>query len=508
MRVQPVAGRYGVRPSAVGLAAVVALGAAVRVAAVQANAAHPCFAHPDPAFDEALYRTLGAAVARGELPLVAHGQSSTAYPLWLGLLYAAFGDGPAVAVPGNVVLGCATILLVFVAARDLLRSRSAGLLAAAGVALYGPLVAFDASALKVSLGVFLAALALVLYAGDSAARGAVWSLALGVVAALAADVNRLVLAPFVLLLAVWTGTVLVPRPARDGRARVSRPRAAVRAAALVAGFAIAAATLALVGGQRPGDLAAHAAVHLHVGNHRGASGGYDAIDGVLPSAAGHMLDARRVAERAAGRPLDALSSARFWIGRSAAFAIDRPTEWLGLLRAKLARLVAPAEIPSGESLLWPDGPPRVVAVLPGFTTAAVLAVAGALVLGRSAVPLGAAALAYASGLLLFFVTARYRVTLALGLWPLAAGGFVTALRSARAASWRRLAIWLLAVASLAAIAAAGAADESRAVADDRRVAEERVARCELRRRRVETAARLAPRVPPLDARTESAEASN
>ena len=508
MSVHPGPGRDGVRSSAIRLAAVVVLGAVVRLVAARASAAHPCFATPDPAFDEALYRTLGAAVARGELPLVAHGQSSTAYPLWLGLLYTAFGDGPAVAVLGNVALGCATIALVFVATRDLLRSRTAGLLAAAGVALYGPLVAFDASALKVSLGMFFAALSLVLYARESAARGPGRAFALGVAAALAADVNRLVLAPFGLLLAGRMVAVVAPCRTCGGTAHAARWRLVVRGAAIGAGFSLAATVLALAGGQRPGDLAAHAAVHLHVGNHRGASGGYDAIDGVLPSAAGHLRDARRIAERDAGRPLDALSSARFWLERSVAFAIDRPGEWLGLLRAKLAHLVAAAEIPSGESLLWPDGPPQVVAVLPGFTTAMVLAVAGALALGRGAVPLGAAAIAYASGMLLFFVTARYRVTLALVLWPLAAGGFVAALRAARAGSWRRPATWLVVVGSLAAIATASAVDESRAVGEYRRLAEERVARCELRRRRLETAARIAPGVSARDARTEGAEASN
>lgn len=71
-------------------------------------------------------------------------------------------------------------------------------------------------------------------------------------------------------------------------------------------------------------------IHFYVGNHSDANGTYKKIDGIRASAVGHVVDARQVAEKEAGKKLDANGLNRFWFERGIELIYANPWQWVQL----------------------------------------------------------------------------------------------------------------------------------------------------------------------------------
>ncbi len=386
-----------------------------------------------PILDAELYDSIARRLAAGHWLGDGVFYFNPLYPYLLGVVYRLCGPGAI--GPAHLLqhgLGIGTVALVALAARVSFGPRAAlvaGLLAAT----YRPFLLYEELLVTETLVVFMCALGLVLTlragareAGRSRALVAGLALGLGLLA-------RPTLAPLAALIWLW---------------RVRSPRAALAA---MAGIALAVAPVTLRNAiVAPGTftlITAHGGETFYVGNRRGADGSNLQPDFVRSGPRTEHEDFRREASRRLGREVDLATASGYWRRQALAEIAADPAAWLRLLGKKAALLLSDFEKGDNED---PAAARRLIPIerlpLPSFGPIAMLALLGVLAVrerGRlkSAAPrevpvtfisrapllLGLTALAYAAGCLLVFVTARYRLPLAVPLLPLAGEGLVAGL---------------------------------------------------------------------------------
>jgi hypothetical protein len=343
--------------------------------------------------------------------------SAPGYAYWLGLLYALSGAQWLPAVVVQSVLGAAVVPLVFAVGRRLFSAR-VGLVAATFAAVYAPTVFYETLLVKFSLvPVTVAALLLATDRGretQTVGRTLLAGVVFGVLVAVRG--NAALLTPVI----VWW--IVSSRPSMVATARA--------VGLVVAGAAVVLAPLVA----RDRIAAGHGhgtslwGIHFYIASHPGADGAYAPAVGVTEDAIGHVVDARRIAEDAAGRALSPGEVSRYWFRRGLDFARVEPWQYVRLQARKLRLMLAGFEEGTfGDDF---DGTAELSWVLElpllRFGTLCPLAIVGLLVtVGRTGGRLlGAFVGTYALSLLPFFVTGRYRLPIAVPLQLLAAAGLV------------------------------------------------------------------------------------
>jgi hypothetical protein len=194
------------------------------------------------------------------------------------------------------------------------------------------------------------------------------------------------------------------------------PRAAVRAILLfAAGLVAVAGPLALrrTLAAAQGDAASLWGIHFHIGTLVDGDGGYTPVPGVADDIFGHVDDAREVAEASLGRSLAPGEVSRYWFRLGVDGIAREPWGYVRLVGRKLRRMVAPGEHNDfgDEYVEYARLSPALRTGI-GFGTLLPLATLGLVIAARQHPSLlwcGALAAAYSASLLLFFVTARYRL---------------------------------------------------------------------------------------------------
>jgi hypothetical protein len=209
-----------------------------------------------------------------------------------------------------------------------------------------------------------------------------------------------------------------------------RPTAAAKAILCFgAGFVAVAGPLALRGSLAAdrGREASLWGIHFYIGTAPWGDGGYVVLPHVRDNVFGHVNDARKLAERAAGKRLTPAQVSRYWFWRGIEEIRRHPAAYLALEGRKLQRLLAPDE----QDIFGDDYDtyaPRSVILRSAslsFGSVAPLALLGIgfVVARRSRASWCVAfTMAYASSLLIFFVTGRYRLVLVPPLLICAAAG--------------------------------------------------------------------------------------
>ncbi len=358
------------------------------------------------------------------------------YAYFLGVLYRLFGPSAELARLVQHALGVGTVALIAMTGR---RAFGAGPALAAGLlaALYRPFLLYEDLLLTETLIVFLGALALYLaLAADQARSGAgppgrvdARHLAAGLVLGLG-----LLARPTLLPLAVILWLVVA-----------SRRGATIAALGLV--LAVAPVTIrnwAVAGS--PILITAHGGETFYVGNRPGADGSNLQPDFVRSGPLTEHEDYRREAARRLGREVGLVESSRYWRNEALKWIGENPGDWLRLTGKKASLLFHAYEKGDNED---PETAAEMIAIerlpLPAYPIVlalGILGMASALAFrgrvpgllpaavvsaeppGRAAALLALGALAYALGILLYFVTARYRLPLAVPLLPLAGYGVV------------------------------------------------------------------------------------
>ena len=233
--------------------------------------------------------------------------------------------------------------------------------------------------------------------------------------------------------------------------------AALLVVGLMLGMAPAAVRNVVVAGQWS-FVSSHGGLNFYIGNRAGATGFYQPVPGITPTITGQEKDARRVAERALGHPVNDAGASDYFFGLSRAWMASHPGDAAALFARKFyytfnaAHLALPHSYPFyardektalrfypiGPWLLVPLGLVGLMFARPARREYLVYA---------SFVP------AYAAAVALFFVAERYRLPL---LVPLCAGAGAAIDRAIEFVSSRR---WsALAVPALAGMVLAVAAN--------------------------------------------------
>jgi 4-amino-4-deoxy-L-arabinose transferase-like glycosyltransferase len=354
------------------------------------------------------------------------------YPYLLAGLFRLVGESVPFVLVLQVVLGALNVVLILLLAERVLASRRAAWIAAALTLLFGPLYMYEWLVLKSTLAVAMTSLALVLLfrALDRGADG-VW-FASGAVFGLLALLrgNVLVLLPFVFL-----GLIIELRRGRLAPASLAVWLVGVACGILPATVHNAVAASDFVPTTYQGG------TNFYIGNHRGASGTYEALRPGRGHPAQEKYDAVTLAEASSGRPLWPSEVSSFWFHRALGEIAENPAEWAQLTIKKARLFHANAEIMDVvDYRLFRELEPHLWLVPLSFGLIVGLAVPGLYLARRlpDARLLALVLVGSAASVILFFVFGRYRLPV-VGVYTLFAAAAVDGMiDGVRAREWRPL----------------------------------------------------------------------
>lgn len=347
------------------------------------------------------------------------------YPYFLAAVYWIAGFDTFVVRLMQACLGAASCVLLAMAGRHFFDPR-AGLIAGGLLALYPPAIFFDGLIQKSSPDLFLMSILLVGIGAclETPRRG--WIVALGVVVGMLAwnRENARVLYP------VIAGWLLLQH----------RNQSLSRRVQLVLLFTLGTAAIlgpvALRNLRTSGELlltTSQFGPNFYIGNHAGASGGYEPLVPGRGNALYEREDAVRIAEAAAGRALTPSEVSGYWRDRALSDIRQDPAGWLRLLAKKTWLTFSAGEPLDTESFEAYTSFSRVLRWLEWWNFGAVMALAifGAWMTRRrwrQYAVLYTIFAVMAVSVIAFFVFARYRYPLVPVAMLFAAVGVVSLLR--------------------------------------------------------------------------------
>jgi hypothetical protein len=430
------------------LGVIILVAVVVRVIYLFIISGYPNFKIFYPGLDAELYHLLAQRVAHGDLllgPEVYYYSPFFAY--LLGGLYALFGISAWVPRVFNVLLGSATIWFIYAYSRSFFESRKVGYIAAVLAALYGPFLVFDTGTLKSTSGLFFMAVSFYLLSRSIQNRKIWLWLLTGVFTGLALiDFGQMSF--YAIAVCLWPAFA-DKRPQVEPVARVyqtgnSRKRQTVNAgktyvtlysfikrkllipSLMIAGILLTIAPFTLRNYIVAGDpvlTACTSGVHLFIGNHKGAWGGYNLIKQIRPNPAGHYFDAAKLAEQATKKNnLKASEVSKFWKDQAVSYMKKNPSEFIALCFKRIFLSLHPYEIDNNENYQYLR---QISSYLSSFLTFGILLPVGltGLILGlprfKRLFPLYLFFFCYLLSLSISIVTWRYRIPLTLVLFPFA-----------------------------------------------------------------------------------------
>ena len=328
------------------------------------------------------------------------------YPYLLGVVDALFGRSYYLPRLMQCILGSCNAVLIYLVGRRIF-SVPVGLIAAAGIVLYGPVLYFDAELLPPVLGVFWNLLLLLLLLRASETRGMIWWLLSGIVLGLSAITipTALLFVPFVL---VWIFVTW----RRTGRVEVARPARA--AGALILGLVLLIAPVTLRNHLAGDDLVLisyNGGLNFYIGNNPE----YDRTVAIRPGPNWVQLT-RMPVEQGIEKPS---AQSRYFYARSWAFIVSEPLSYLRLMLRKLYLFWSGNEVKRNQDLYFARNYSSLLSLFLWkrhlafpFGLLAPLALIGMALVPRRRPEVALLLLFFTASMLsvvLFFVTARYRI---------------------------------------------------------------------------------------------------
>jgi Tfp pilus assembly protein PilF len=356
------------------------------------------------------------------------------YPYLLAAIYRLFDDTTATVRLIQAAIGAASCGLLAAAGISLFGRR--GVIAGIALAIYPPAIFLDSLLEKSPLVTFFTTALLALLSAPPARMSARRWFATGATLGLLALTREnalLLLIPLLLWIALG--------PFEGSWRERAKPAAIFLAGCALVLLPVGFRNLALGGEFHL--TTAQFGPNFYIGNHAGATGTYEALVLGHGSAADEREDATRLAEQAAGRKLMPGEVSNYWTGRALDSIRAHPIDWLKLAARKFALTFHSGEVADTESpevfAEWSWLP----AVLRPFDFGLLFAIAAlGLVLTaarwRRLWFLYAMAVTYTFSVVLFYVFARYRFPVVPVLMLLAAGGVLEAIPAVRSHNWRSL----------------------------------------------------------------------
>lgn len=374
--------------------------------------------------DAELYHLLAKRVASGDLLL---GKDvyyySPFYAYLLGALYAIFNPGTWAPRVMNIGFGVATVYFVYLYSSLYMQSKKAGYIAALCAALYGPFLVFDTSPMKTSSGLFFMAVSIYLQGRSFNSRNkSIWFVT-GLFTGLAlinfGHFSIFVILMCILLLLDFKGYFL----SGDNREKFSYKNRLFFIKLLMTGLLLTVIPFTIRNYIVSGDkvlTACTSGIHLFIGNHKGAWGGYNRIQEIRPNPAGHYFDACALAREVTGRDLKASEVSAFWKEQAVQYIKANPYDFIKLCLERIFLSIHPYEIDNNENYQYLVGLSPYLSVFIRFGILMPLGITG-MILGFSGFkrlfPLYLFFFSYLLSLSVSFVSWRYRIPLTLVLFP-------------------------------------------------------------------------------------------
>lgn len=363
----------------------------------------PIYDHPvmDAGYHDQWARSIvdGAPIADGQpyfrAPL---------YPYCLASAYKVSGGNRTLPRVVQVILGIASLALLYSIGRRLFGATAAILAVILGV-LYPLLTYFEGELLITSVAFFLNVLLLwSLFHAERSRGAAPWLMAGFILGAAAiARPNVLLFSP---LLAVWVA--LERRSVR--RAIVPTLLVAVASLAVILPVTIRNAR---VGGE-PVFISWQGGINFYLGNHVGADGWSATAPGIRKDWWGGYEDTQMIPQREARRRMTYGEISDYWFQRGLSFLRNNPTEGAALLAKKMYLVFSAEELSNNLILSFSGRYSRVFRILPvAYGVLIPLALVGFWHARRNQTArlLVFHFAAYALTLILFFVCSRFRIPL-------------------------------------------------------------------------------------------------
>lgn len=417
---------------------------ALRLIYLFENSSSPLFTWP--VLDEQSLDSQGLEIAAGGM--IASGSEcfrAPLYPIFIGAVYSISPEHRFFLVRlAQHILGAMTCLLILLIATEAFGRRT-GLIAGFLAASYGPLIFFEGTILTESLFIFLNALCVAcLLLGASRTRKSLL-LAGGLALGLSA-ITRPNIMPFVPAVLLWA--VLLPSP-NGWKHRIVRPCLIIIPVFAIIGI------VAVRNYRATGDfvlISSQGGANFFIGNNAGADG-MPPPTRMVYGTPGRYRDAveatsTSVVAGMAEKPVTPSDVSSTCYKATMEHILKNKVAWFALMARKLVLFWNNFEIRNVKDFYFWKQESFVLSALPvTFGAIAVFGLFGAIVTLRR--PTHAAALidlyvlAFMGGLVLFFICARLRLPVLVGLIPLAAAGIGATIDAVSSRSVRRIAAYSL-----------------------------------------------------------------
>ncbi|MDP8248295.1 MAG: tetratricopeptide repeat protein [Candidatus Tritonobacter lacicola] len=389
-----------------------------------------------PILDLLAYHDWALRIARGDWLGQYVFRQAPLYPYILALFYKAAGPDLLMVRVIQIVMGSLSCVLIYRLGAACFGERE-GVIAGILSCCYAPFIFYDGMIMKTSLGIFLNLLLVLLLLKRRPGKGTARLFGAGIILGLSALVkeNMLILAP---ILALWLAL----------SERKVRP-----AALLLAGVIIVTAPVTArnyVVGRDFVPIACNFGFTLYSGNNPSADGTQQPPAAIRRTPRYEYPDYKLLAERATGKTLKPSEVSAFWAGQATKFAKTYPLSALKLLALKLALFWNSYEIADNHNLYFFKTLFPVLRAAPlGFGIIGPLGLFGMVLFMRNwrkCLVLYLFILSYMVSVVIFYVSARFRLPAVPFLILFASASLVTLYDWLRDGRWRYL---IPALASLA-----------------------------------------------------------
>ncbi len=280
----------------------------------------------NPVVDMAYHHDWAMAISSGEQFYTGPFFRAPLYPLFLGFVYWLFGESAWIIRIIQAIIGSVSCVLLYELGRQLF-NRKTGILASVIMALYAPLIFFDAQLLVPNLAIFLNLLALVFIVRTQTKNNSQSYIFSGIFLGLSA-IARPTIGLFALLLIIYL--IYINRSKLKSEFK--------KIALLVLCIFIPIVPVTAYNYVQSSEIiliAAYGGINFYIGHYDGADGVSAVIPGVRPDWQGGKEDTKLIAEKELGRTLTESEQSDYWFDSAMEDIYKDPIRWVSLIWKKI-----------------------------------------------------------------------------------------------------------------------------------------------------------------------------